>query len=202
MSDVLVFDPARRHNGDLIRDAAQLGWLPEPVFDATYGLGRFWSEYKPETLITNDLHTEADHHWDWEHPVPDDCPWRASHGTVVWDSPYKAQGRPSQQYKAMNTGYGVNQYRTMGQLRNLLVSGAVNCADLVAPGGYLLAKCQDQIVCNKFWSQTQMLIDLVTALPGWEYESWLHLSSTPRPQRSQRKPRNNYSTLLAFKRRK
>lgn len=202
MSEVLVFDPTRRHNGDLIAHAAQIGWLPEPVFDATYGLGRFWSEYKPETLVTNDLFTEADNDWDWRYPVHEHSASLGSFGAVVFDPPFKEQGTPSTSYHTMNKGYGVDVARTKSDLHTLLSIGAINCADLVRPGGFLLVKCMDQIVCGRFTSQTTMFREVIEALPGWAFESWLHLASTPRPQRSQVKPRNNYSTLLAFKRRR
>ena len=44
--------------------SATLGYLrPEwTTLDATYGLGRFWKLWRPEVLIGNDLHTEADTH--------------------------------------------------------------------------------------------------------------------------------------------
>jgi hypothetical protein len=203
VSDILVFDPTRRHNGDLIAHAAQIGWLPEPVFDATYGNGRFWTVHRPRELVTNDLYKPADHSWDWEHEaITAGHDWWRAFGAVVWDPPYKLQGSPSKKFEPMNSAYGVDLPRTPGQINSMLVAGAINCAALVRPGGFLLAKCQDQIVCGRFTSQTTTIRNVVEALPGMRFESWLHLTSTARPQRSQVKPRNNYSTLLAFKRRR
>ena len=201
MSDILVFDPARRHNGDLIRDAAQLGWLPEPVFDATYGDGKFWSEYKPETLITNDRYKPADHQWNWRQPVHPEHGWRRQFGCVVFDPDYKLQGTGSAVFADMNMSYGMDRDKTVGQRMDDIRTGAINCSHLVAVGGFMLVKCMDQIACGQMQRQTDMVIEALE--PSLRFESWLHLPmKSVRPQRSQRKPRNNYSTLLAFKRRK
>jgi hypothetical protein len=111
-------------------------------------------------------------------------------------------GTPSDAFKTMDTAYGVQDPVSVDDKVDALATGALNCADLVAPGGFLLIKCMDQIVCGRFRSQTEMYRRLFEDQLGWQFESWLHLTSTPRPQRSQVKPRNNYSTLLAFRRRR
>jgi hypothetical protein len=211
---VLVFDQARRTNADLIADAARIGWLPEPVFDATYGKGAFWSKYKPETLVTNDLYKPADHAFDYGQAFPTDM--HRQYGCVVYDPDYKLQGSGSKQFAAKNYAYGVDRDKTVGRRLGDLRTGAVNSGALVRKGGFLLIKCQDQVACGKVHRQTGMVAEELKALPGWtmllvdwfdaspewRFESWLHLTHTAPPQRSQVKPRNNYSTLLAFRRRR
>lgn len=212
--EILAFDPDRRTNGRAIADAAKLGWLPEPVIDVTYGKGRFWSEYTPESLTTNDLYKPADHSFDHHHPFP--VKMHGQYGCGVYDPDYKLQGKASEAFAERNEAYGVNVNKTVGERLEGIRRGVVTTGALVRVGGFLIVKVQDQVACGRVNRQTGMVTERLGALPGWtmlmtewvdanpewRYEACLHVVHSPPPQRSQRKPRNNFSTLLAFKRRR
>ena len=198
--DILAFDPDRTTNAQAIAEAAQLGWLPEPVFDATHNSGKFWADYQPESLTTNDIAHPADYAHDWTEQFPLDM-W-GRFGAVVFDPDYKLQGTASKAFEAMNRNYGVDVNLPVVERLRQMRAGAKHCADLVVDGGFLLVKCQDQIEAQRFCHQTRMFLDLFDTIPGpWRFVSWLHVQSGVRPQRSQANPRNNYSTLMAFQRR-
>ena len=87
MAPILAFDPKRKTNAQLIADAAELGYVNSPAFDATYGEGKFWTEVRPKSLTTNDLHKPADLALDYLMPFPKAL--RDEFATVVFDPPYK-----------------------------------------------------------------------------------------------------------------
>ena len=92
-----------RDNADLIAYVARLGYLDGTVLDATYGLGTFWKDFKPDTLITNDLYKPADHAWDFL-----DLPCRdGEFDSVVYDPDYKLNGTPA--LPEMDDRYGVGE---------------------------------------------------------------------------------------------
>src|SRR5436190_21654396 len=52
---------AVRTNAELMAECADLGYLPGTVLDMTYGLGAFWTRWKPRTLIAMDRYVEYVH---------------------------------------------------------------------------------------------------------------------------------------------
>lgn len=201
MTDILAFDPERTTNARAMVHACQLGWIQEPVFDATYNTGKFWTEYRPDGLYTNDIAHPADYQFDWTKPIPKTQHER--YVTVVFDPDYKMQGTPSTlgDVAKMNESYGTNIAKTTTERLEHMLLGATNLSEMVEPNGHMLIKCMDQIFNGRHGSQTGMFLDLFDELPGWRFVSWLHVSAaTTMPQRSQVNPRNNYSTLMCFQR--
>ena len=179
-------------NAEMIVDVAKLGLLPGAVFDATYGEGNFWTKWKPEFLLTNDLHKPADACWDWTEPLPADFHFVAD--TVVFDPPYKLNGTPTDTDR-----YGVHEKVTVAERIQRILAGAINCGSILPRGGTLAVKVQDQVANGQMYYQTDMVRDVLRAI-GFRKEAVFHLKTNPRPQRSQVRARNNFSTLLIFQR--
>lgn len=193
MSDATIYslDPTRRRNDDAVAQLAQLGLCPGPVLDVTYGRGSFWTKHRPTDLTTNDLRVpDVDHALDFTEPFP--TAWRGAWATVVFDPPYKLNGTPTD-----DSRYGVDEKVTVAERLRRIRVGVANCAHLVAPGGYLWIKYQDQVANGEMHWQSDQIRD---QLPGWVREARMFVAGTCRPQRSQRRARNNYSTLEVWRR--
>lgn len=191
---------AWKTNAEMIADVAKLGYLDGTVIDLTYGLGRFWTVFRPEVLITNDLDPErpADHHLDFTSTYA--ClqlgTWPDA---VVFDAPYAFKGTSSG--KAVDTDYGIDRYRTPDEVDQLRYDGIRTAETLLKPGGYLLVKCQDQIVSGKPRWQTYDTVDFCrTSTRLTLVEDFKFLSYRPQPAgRRQVHARRNYSSLLIFR---
>jgi len=181
------------NNGELIADVQKLGFLNGKVLDATYGLGRFWSKTEGVDLTTNDLYTEADHHYDFT-TFPDE--WASSFDSVVFDPPYKLNGTPTD--NSSDKDYGVHKAATIQERLGLMIDGSKECLRLVKKGGFLLVKCQDQVSSGRMHFQSDILTNAIDARKVVQ----MHLLTNPRPQpkgRRQIHPRSNFSTLMIFK---
>ena len=196
MSEILAIGD-RRNNAEAIRDAHELGYITGDVLDATYGLGRFWKLYRPETLVTNDLDESTDATWHLDFTsFPHN--WAGIFNTVVFDPPYKLNGTGGSH--PSDDGYGV---ANSGKDRMGLVFGGFNeCERVLDFGGHLLVKCQDQVVSGKKVWQTYELMRLGEYLHLTCVDQ-LHVRSyRPQPKgRRQLHARQDYSTLLVFRKR-
>lgn len=189
---VLAFAP--RNNADLMVACHELGYIrdDDEVLDATYGLGRFWSNWRPQHLHTNDLYTEADSHDDF-------CDLRFTDSifdVVVLDPPYKLNGTPSKGGPAnSDNDYGVGTY-TPWQARHALIYDGIRECSRVARRN-LLIKCQDQVSSGKVRWQTHLFTDIAED-EGMELVDVLHVPGhRPQPPgRRQVHAARNYSTLL------
>lgn len=187
-----------KDNAALVLDAARLGYVGNVVLDVTYGLGKFWSVFKPVKLIRNDLaDTRGDYHYDYCLPPP--VEWIEQFDTVVFDPPYRLSGARD---RDSDERYGTETYTPIEQVLGEMESGLQFCWDCCRPGGTVLVKCQDQTSSgHKVW-QTYRMVAHGTAL-GLTLEDQFHCTYSPRPQppgRTQRTSRSNYSTLLVFRR--
>lgn len=197
---VLATDPTRRTNGRCIADAALLGFLPEPVVDPTYGRGGgMWTEYRPEQLLAFDLDpacgvTVAEF---GALPLAD-----SAAGSLVLDPPYKLTGTPTTEGAdgGMNRRFGIDRYRSPADVHELYRLGMTEAARVVRRGGCVLVKCMDQTAGGQLHLQTRWCTDIAADLPLF-LVGRLNVRHTPRAQRSQATPANNYSTMLVFRRR-
>jgi hypothetical protein len=173
----------------MIEDVARLGYLDGVVFDATYGEGTFWREWKPDMLVTNDLYKPADHHCDFRQmPFEDDA-----FDVVVFDPDYKLTGTPASGNKDFI--YGTDRAKRWQERMGDIVCGAVECARVAR--SCLLVKCMDQVVSGRMVWQTD---EITRAVSGVKIDRF-DLLNAPQPQppgRRQVHARANYSTLLVF----
>lgn len=191
---------AWRNNAELIAAVASLGWLPEPVLDLSYGDGKFWTDYRPERLVTNDLDPDkqAEHRWDVRsRPVPPE--WLAAFGAVVWDGPYRLSGTQGSGRAGFDGRYGLGvEYSHWRDKLAVLEDGTRAAVLCTRPGGVTLVKCQDQVSGGQKRWQTRVLAD-AGEQHGARLMDMLHLVRKPRSG-AVKHASSNYSTLLVFKR--
>ena len=184
-------------NGDLIADVVKMGYLyqSDVVLDPTYGLGVFWSKWRPDNLIASDLNpskSPAGHSVDFCNlPHPPD--W---FDAVVFDPPYKLNGTPSD----TDARYGVDVVRTWQDRHRLIRDGITECVRVLRPGGFLLLKCQDQVSSGKVRWQTIEFANHAASCGGMTLEDvFMPMGYRPQPPgRRQLHTRRNYSSLMIF----
>jgi len=164
-----------RDNADLIAHVARLGFLDGTVLDATYGLGTFWKDFKPDTLVTNDLYKPADHAWDFL-----DLPSRdGEFDAVVYDPDYKLNGTPA--LAEMDARYGVGEDMVNRQMRlDKMTVGAIECYRVAR--NFLLVKCMDMVEGGKIRWQTDLVTRAIEDVGGEKVARFmLHYVPIPQP---------------------
>lgn len=189
-------------NAQLILQCSQLGYLTDeaPTLDPTYGLGRFWALWRPRNLVASDLDARRS-------PIGRSIdftamPWAdASFEAVVFDPPYKLNGTGGSH--ASDVAYGVADSVRWQDRMQLCRDGITECCRVLATGGTLLVKCQDQVCSGQVRWQTIDFANHAVGL-GCRLVDMLHLQSyRPQPEaRRQVHARRNYSTMLVFKKEK
>jgi hypothetical protein len=198
---VFAFDPDRKTNAQLMADVHTLGYIndTDTVLDLTYGEGRFWNDYRPPNLTTNDLHTDAQYAVDWAGSlVPRG--WVRNLDVVVFDPPYKLNGTPSKGGPANSDhGYGVGEPATWQARMDKIVEGVRFAKGCVRPDGLLMVKCQDQVSSGAVRWQT-LLVECFAGT-GMTLVDMLFVSGhRPQPAgRRQVHAARNYSTLMIYK---
>lgn len=185
-------------NGHLIADCAKLGYLQAGgrTLDPTFGLGTFWSVWRPDELVAHDLDPAKSPTGKSVDATDLPYPDRSFHN-VVLDGPYKLNGTPS---AGIDERYGVHETthwrERLDLLGLMLVEGARVLGD-----GYLLYKCQDQVCCGKVRWQTTIFTNLAAELGLGLVDRFDFLSYRAQPNGTRQvTARRNYSTLLVFKR--
>ena len=186
-------------NGHLIADVAalHLGWVTE-VLDLTYGQGTWWTKWKPDALVTNDLDPDisTDHTFDYR-TMPEDIP---PFECVAYDPPYKLSGTPSLDH--FDYRYGIEKPRRWQDRMEDIAAGARVAMRLTQPGGITLVKCQDQVVSGQVRWQTQMIHTIADNM-GYRVRDRFDLLGGTMPQpagRTQKHARGRGSTLLVIER--
>lgn len=188
-------------NAELICDVAALGWLPEgdSVLDCTYGLGKFWTKYRPSGLIGSDMNPEK---------APDVVanftmlPFdHASVDVVVFDPDYKLSGTPA--LGSFDARYGTDVAKTPVERLRGITEGAHEAARVARK--HLLVKCQDQVVSGEMCWQSAEVTQAIVAegRPGWRLAERFDFPGKGIPQpggRRQLHARHSYSQLLVFTR--
>lgn len=180
-------------NANLIADCAKLGYLHEDwlTLDPTYGLGNFYTKFRPKHLIANDLYVQGDADFTA-------LPYKnGAFQAVVFDPPYKLNGTPTDY---VDGRYGVARTMRWQERMELIDLGFRECIRVLARKGFLLAKCKDQVCSGHVRWQTDMLSE-IAARYNLEKFDRLEFLNIPRPQdRPQKHSRRNYSTFLVFRR--
>jgi hypothetical protein len=147
--NILTFEKRFRSNADIIVDCHELGYLSHRmlIFDATYGKGRFWNKWLPSYLHTNDLfvHTEdVMSHFDYR-----DLPFASNwFGAVVYDPAYKLNGTGGSHESDADYG-AATPYQNIDEMIAGINQGFDECYRVLQPGGHLLYKTMEQVVCGK-----------------------------------------------------
>lgn len=184
---------AWRTNAEMIDACRELGYLSDDVatLDPTFGKGNFWKRWRPATLVAHDLKLDG---VDFRQlPELDD-----SFGAVVFDPPYKLNGTPTAD---IDERYGVDIVSSRGDRHDLIRAGIDECARVLAPNGWLLIKCQDQVNGGKVRWQTREFADHAEQKHGLRLvDALIMIGGRPQPAgRSQLHARRNYSTMLVLR---
>lgn len=179
-----------RTNAELILALRDLGYLHADwlTLDPTWGRGTFWKLWRPDRLITHDLEPDGIDFRDMAYP--DD-----HFDAVVFDPPYKLNGKPTE---AVDARYGVaGAYQSVEDRHWMIKNGITECIRVLKPGGYLMVKAQDQVSGGKVRWQT-IEFSRHAELWGAELVDMLHFESyRPQPEgRAQHHARRNYSSML------
>lgn len=186
---------AWKDNGELIRDVAELGYITENdlVVDATYGRGRFWTQWQPTCMIRHDLHRGDG--VDFRDLPHGDC----MIDVVVLDPPYKLNGTPA--LGDFDDRYGVDETMRWQDKMVMIGDGISEAARVLKNGGRLLLKCQDQVCSGQVRWQTIGFTNHAVA-QGLRLVDRFDMLGGSRPQpmngRTQKHAHGRPSTLLVF----
>lgn len=197
-----IGSPPRKDNSHAIVDCLSMGYLADEtlVADLTYGEGRWWRLWKPKAdfFFPSDLDPAKS-------PSGGVVDFRATpypadmFATVCFDPPYKLNGT-STAGSPSDEAYGVADKATIMERHTLMLEGLTECHRIVEMGGYVLAKCQDQVSSGRMQWQTHMMALHAGAI-GLEYhDSMLVMSYREQPKdRNQTHVHRDYSTLQVFR---
>lgn len=181
-------------NAALFAQVAALGYLPEPVLDLTYNEGKFWTQYRPERFVTNDLDPQfdTDHHEDFRATKFGD----GEFASVVFDPPYKLSG--TNQLGEFDRQYGTVETRTRLTILGLYAGGIAEAARVTTD--FVLVKCMDQVSSGALRKQTAAVFDLARVMELTQAgEFWIEGDGPPQdPERGQQHERHTRSTLMVF----
>lgn len=199
MSDLIRAAGEWPTNAALIADVARLGYLQLDwqTLDPTYGQGNWWTVWRPNYLVTSDLHKGDVAHDDFRQlPHCDD-----SFDVVAYDPPYVCPGgKTTSTIKGMHQAYGMagTDFRTPAELQEIINAG-LDEADRVARR-YILCKCKDYVWSGKLWLGTHHTLTKALELGLECVERFEHVGEPgPQSQKRQVHARRNLSTLFVFK---
>lgn len=188
------------NNAEMIADCARLGYLRSDAktLDPTWGLGRFYSLWRPDELIASDLDPERSpvgYSIDFtKMPFPD-----GFFDQIILDPPYKLNGTGGSH--ASDEAYGVaGTYESWQSKHQLICDGITECTRVLKPKGMLLVKCQAQVCSGQIRWQPFIFTAHAETL-GHRLVDMLHIPSyrAQPPGRTQIHSRQNYSTLLVLR---
>lgn len=202
MTEILGID-TYRSNAELIEALVTLGYLSTDTLtlDCTYGLGTFWKNWRPATLMRHDLNPAKapDGPMDFRDLQYPDGRFEA----VVLDADYKLNGTPTPE---VDGRYGADEVKTWQQRNADIITGMTEAHRVLRPRGRLFVKCMDQVSSGKVRWQTLDFANHGLGL-GMELEDRLDMVShrkqpTHNPDGSVRRQvhaRRNASTMLVFR---
>lgn len=147
------------------------------TLDPTYGVGTFWKVWKPDELVATDgdpVKSPTGESVDFTRLPHAD----ASFASIVFDPPYKLNGRPTIE---VDDRYGVAVAASRDERHELMLAGVTECERVLAPGGFLLVKCQDQVNGGAVRWQTDLVTRRAEELELVKVDSFLFLGGREQP---------------------
>lgn len=158
-------------NGHMIADMHRMGWIRDTdrVIDLTYGLGVFWSVWRPERLVAHDLNPVKGDGVDWR-ALPDED---GSADVIVFDGPYAAPGgRATSTIDDMHDRFGMRTMpRNPEEAHAYLCTAFPEIVRVLRPkvlrhpdprfrtGGLALVKCMDYVWGGRYRRAVDALIN-------------------------------------------
>lgn len=187
-------------NAALIADCARLGYLREDwlTMDATYGLGKFWTRWKPAELVAHDEDSEKGDGVSFlALPEPD---W--TYDAAVFDPAYMAPGgRDKSTVGEFNDRFGLHTTPPKpDENQQKMNAGLTEVARVVKPRGFVLVKCMDYVNGGKLWLGTHHTLTHGLSIGLELFDRLEHVGRTgPQSQTRQVHARRNLSTLFVFR---
>lgn len=188
-------------NAELIVDCVRLGHLRANrlTLDPTFGLGNWWSLWRPERLVTHDKYTLDG--IDFRH-----LPHAADEfEQITYDPPYvSVGGRETTGIPDFHERYGLRGApKGHGRLQRLIDEGLDEMTRVLRPGtGRLLVKCANYVSGGQLRIGTHDTLTHALGL-GLVVVDWFVHVGDPRPQPEERGPqqhaRQNASTLYVLR---
>lgn len=193
-----------KNNAELIRDCANLGYLQDEwaICDLTYGLGRFWTEWKPKKLHASDLDPTRS-------PIgysidATDTPYpNTTFDAVVIDGPYKLNGTSTGKgVSSSDEDYGVERYERWQDRMQLIMEMMTEGHRILKPKGFMLVKSMDQVCSGKKRWQSIEFANHGIGL-GMELVDQLYMPSYRAQPKGRRQltSRINFSQMQVFRKR-
>lgn len=155
--DVVVACKRWKTNADLIFDAWRLGYVKGKVLDLTAGAKGMWSRRlipPPNFQALEGIEAVYNifANWDFRNTPCEDGEW----DTIFYDPPYKLNGDPNG-LAELSERYGVDVPAKVQDRHLLMGEGLCEAIRITKPGGFILAKCQDQVANGEIHWQTDMM---------------------------------------------
>jgi hypothetical protein len=199
MTAILAFDPERRTSARAIADLATLGYLHRDQYalDMTYGKGRFWREFRPHRLITNDINRERRAIYNYDFC---DLPsWDDRFDVTAFDPPFKLNGTGGR--GPGDDAYGVEGgYQSLGFIIDQAEQGFSEAVRVTKRRGLILYKTQNQISGGRS-RRLAAWMEGFAEEKGCRFEDELYICGhRAQPNgRPQRHARNNVSVIQVYR---
>lgn len=181
-------------NADLMAAVAPF-YLTGTVLDVTYGEGKWWDRFKPESFTAHDLY-KLDGVDFRSLPEAD-----SSIDTVCFDPPYiPAGGAPTQADAARHrASFGLEPGRTVAEFDSLVTDGLAECARVASR--FLLVKCMEFVGSARFCDMPTDITNAARTM-GWVIHDRIvhHTGSGPGGHNifDPKRARRHHSYLLVF----
>lgn len=182
----------------MIADVATFGYFDGSVLDVTYGLGNFWTKFRPEAFTACDINAEKSpigYSVDFRQ-----LPFGCEYDCVVFDPPYRLSG--TRDRGEFDERFGTDgKYIKWQDVYALIQAGLTECCRVTRK--WVMLKCQDQVCSGKMRWQTMDFTAWAEDLCGVELVERFDMLGDVRPQPKGRRvlhAASNYSTLLVFER--
>jgi hypothetical protein len=165
-------------NAELIADIAKLRYLDGRVLDPTWGLGNFWTIFKPRKLVAHDLFTlDGIGIYDLHRYHR-----KQSFDTVIVDPPYRLNGKPD---PAFDGRYGTQKRTSVAKRMELVYDCAIAAATYSRQ--YAIVKVMDQVVSGNVRWQTREVTNVVEDEGFRLIDRFDMLGGRPQPSKRTRK---------------